>query len=68
MKSKVYSVHAQQAVDKHIKEIDQLMNLISTEMGRYKSLQRAHYGHAGDLAYVEEVLAQAWEFIAETTD
>ena len=68
MKNKVYSVHAQEAVDKHIKEIERLTGLITTEMGKYRSLKRAHWGYVGDLCRVEELLADAWKFIAATSD
>jgi len=68
--NKVYSTQAKEqakeAVNKHIKEIDHLLMNLITEMGKYKSLKRAHYGYVGDLAYVEELLVQVWEFLAET--
>ena len=61
-----YSVH--EAVDKHIENIDKLMGNLTTEIEKHKDLEQVHCGHVGDLAYVEELLALAWEFIAETTD
>jgi hypothetical protein len=66
MKGKVYSENARGESEKHIREIRQLLNLISVEVEKYESLKRFHYGHVGDLGHIEEVLNEAWEFISET--
>jgi len=63
--SDIYSVHAREAAEKHMKKIKQSLDLIGTEMQKYESLNNFHYGHVGDLAHVEELLGEVWEFISE---
>jgi hypothetical protein len=64
--AKVHSVHAEAELKDKIESVKQSLEMISTELQKYESLQMVHYGHVGDLGHVDELLVEAWEFISET--
>lgn len=66
MSDKVYSVNATEELQAHLKKVDQLLRAITTEMQKYQTLRYATYGHVGDVGHVEDLLTQAYEFVAET--
>ena len=50
--------------DEHLKEIRKLMANIEEGLGRYDA-DDINWGHAGDLIHLENLLDEAWQFIAE---
>ena len=63
----VKSVHAEEAAKKKIHHIKNHLEGIKVMLGKYESLMAFDYGRVGDLAHVERLLSEAWEFISETS-
>jgi hypothetical protein len=67
-RTRVYSVNAKEDLDKQIIKVNRLLEDIKILMGKYESLTRCHYGHVGDLGHVENLLGEAYAFLAESED
>lgn len=56
---------AREMGEKKLAEIEQLMKMIDTQLGKYRSLRYWHYEHAGSVIEIERQLGELWEFVAE---
>jgi len=65
MYSEVYEVHAKDEMQNKIKEVRQLLKMIGIEVQKYESLTMVNPRQVGEMAEVERLLDETWEFISE---
>jgi hypothetical protein len=63
--SETYSVHAADAMQNKIKEVRQLLKMIGIEVQKYESLTMVNPRQVGEMAEIERLLDETWEFISE---
>jgi len=64
----ICSANAKDDLDKRIVKVNRLLEDIKILVGKYESLTRCHYGHVGSVAHVENLLGEAYAFLAESED